>query len=127
MCGVLKENKENSLNSKEILDFTIEAISQRHGEDTAAYDMRGISILTDYFVITSAGSNRQLHALANAIVAAAHEHKDDNYRIEGTRNSNWLLIDLGDVVVNIFTEEARAFYNLEKLWAKGKKVALKED
>lgn len=126
MYGVLK-NKENSLNSQDILNFTIKAISDRHGEHTEAYDMRGISILADYYVITSAGSNRQLHALANAIIAAAHQNKDDNYRIEGNRDSNWLLIDLGDVIVNIFTQEARDFYNLEQLWAKGKKLTLKED
>ena len=51
------------MTSQEILDFTTKAISDRHGEDTEAYDMRGISILADYYVITSAGSNRQLHAI----------------------------------------------------------------
>lgn len=115
------------MTSKEILDFTIKAVNDRHGEKTAAYDMRGISILADYYVITSANSNRQLHAIANAIVEEAHQHQYTDYRIEGTKDSNWLLIDLQDVVVNIFTNEARDFYNLEKLWANGKKVALQED
>lgn len=115
------------MDSKQILDFATKAISDRHGENTDAYDMRGISILADYYVITSAGSNRQLHAIANAIVDEAHKNNYTDYRIEGTRDSNWLLIDLGDVVVNIFTNEARDFYNLEKLWANGKKVELKED
>lgn len=115
------------MDSKQILDFAAKAISDRHGENTDAYDMRGISILADYYVITSAGSNRQLHAIANAIVDEAHKNNYSDYRIEGTRDSNWLLIDLGDVVVNIFTNEARDFYNLEKLWANGKKVELKED
>ncbi len=115
------------MTSKEILDFTIKAISDRHGEETAAYDMRGISILADYYVITSASSGRQLHAIANAIIEAAHQHHYTDYRIEGTRDSNWLLIDLQDVVVNVFTNEARAFYDLEKLWANGRKIALKED
>ena len=49
--------RRNNLTSKEILDFTTKAISDRHGEDTEAYDMRGISILADYYVITSAGSS----------------------------------------------------------------------
>lgn len=115
------------MTSQEILDFTTQAISDRHGEDTEAYDMRGISILADYYVITSAGSNRQLHAIVNSIVDAAHENNYTDYRIEGTRDSNWLLLDLGDVVVNVFTKETREFYNLEKLWANGKQVELKED
>ena len=110
---VIKRRK--ILTSQEILDFTTQAISDRHGEDTEAYDMRGISILADYYVITSAGSNRQLHAIVNSIVDAAHENNYTDYRIEG------------DVVVNVFTKEAREFYNLEKLWANGKQVELKED
>ncbi len=114
------------MNSKQILDFSLKAISDRHGEHTDAYDMRGISILADYYVITSAGSNRQLHAIANAIVEEAHQNNYTDYRIEGTRDSNWLLIDLGDVIVNIFTDEARDFYNLEKLWANGKKLDVKD-
>ncbi|CCI86113.1 ribosome silencing factor [Lactobacillus gigeriorum] len=115
------------MTSTEILDFVAKAISDRHGEDTEAYDMRGISVLADYYVVTSAGSNRQLHAIANSIIDEAHQLNYYNYRIEGTRDSNWLLIDLGDVVVNIFTKDAREFYNLEKLWLDGKKVELKED
>lgn len=126
MFGVLR-NEEENLKNTEVLDFVEKAISDRHGEDTEAYDMRGVSILADFYVITSAGSNRQLHAIANSIVEEAHENNYTNYRIEGTRDSNWLLIDLGDVVVNIFTKDAREFYNLEKLWANGKQLEVKED
>ena len=89
--------------------------------------MQGVSILADYYVSTSAGSNRQLHAIANTIIDEAHKNDYTDYRIEGTRDSNWLLLDLGDVIVNIFTREARDFYNLEKLWANGKKMEIKED
>ena len=91
------------LDSKKLLDLTVEAIDERHGEDTEAYDMQGISILADYYVVTTAGSNRQL------------------------RDSNWLLVDMGDVVVNVFTEDARDFYGLEKLWSNGKKLELNLD
>lgn len=115
------------MTSKDILTFVLKAISDRHGENTAAYDMQGYSILSDYYVVTSAGSSRQLHAIANAIIDEAHKAGFYNYRVEGTSESNWLLLDLGDVVVNVFTEEARDFYNVEKLWVDGKKIELKED
>ena len=115
------------MTSKEILSFTLKAISARHGENTAAFDMQGHSILADYYVVTSAGSNRQLHAIANAIIDEAHKADYYDYRVEGTSESDWLLLDLGDVVVNVFTEEARDFYNVEKLWANGKKLELEED
>ncbi|CAM3172801.1 ribosome-associated protein [Lactobacillus bombicola] len=115
------------MTSKDILTFTLKAISDRHGENTVAYDMQGYSILADYYVATSAGSNRQLHAIANAIIDAAHLANFNDYRVEGSSESNWLLLDLGDVVVNVFTEEARDFYNVEKLWTDGKKIEIKED
>ncbi|MDN6028335.1 MAG: ribosome silencing factor [Lactobacillus sp.] len=115
------------MKSEQVLTFVLKAISDVHGEETAAYDMRGISILADYYVVTSAGSNRQLHAIINAIIEECHEHDFEQYRIEGNKDSNWVLLDLGDVVVNVFTKDARDFYNLEKLWADGKQVAIKED
>ena len=109
------------MDSKTILNAALAAISERHGEDTEAYDMRGVSILADYYVATSASSNRQLHAIANSI-----DLNFTGYRIEGTRSSNWLLVDLGDVIVNIFTEDARSFYGLEKLWSQGKLLEVKD-
>lgn len=115
------------LDSKKLLDLTVEAIDERHGEDTEAYDMQGISILADYYVVTTAGSNRQLHAIVNSIIDKIHEHGKEDYRIEGTRDSNWLLVDMGDAVVNVFTEDARDFYGLEKLWSNGKKLELNLD
>lgn len=115
------------MKSKEILDFALKAIDDRHGEDTAAYNMRGISILADYYVVTSADSNRQLHAIVNAIVEAAHENHDADYHVEGTHDSNWLLVDLGDVIVNVFTKDVRAFYDLEKLWTNGKQLVLTKE
>lgn len=126
MYGALK-SKENKLKNTDVLNFALKAISDRHGEDTEVYDMQGVSILADYYVSTSAGSNRQLHAIANTIIDEAHKNDYTDYRIEGTRDSNWLLLDLGDVIVNIFTREARDFYNLEKLWANGKKMEIKEN
>ncbi|EEU21090.1 ribosome silencing factor [Lactobacillus mulieris] len=115
------------MNSEKLLDITLDAISDRHGEATEAYDMRGISILADFYIVTSASSNRQLHALVNSILDKVREYDYHDYRVEGTRDSNWLLVDLGDIVVNIFTEDARDFYGLESLWANGKKLDIPED
>ena len=62
----------------------------------------------------------------SSIIEKVHEKGKNDYRIEGSRDSNWLLIDLGDVVVNIFTFEARGFYGLEKLWSNGKQLDIEE-
>lgn len=115
------------MNNEQLLELALKAISDRHGEATKAFDMRGVSILADFFVITSASSNRQLHALANSVIDACKESNYLDYKIEGNRQSDWLLIDLGDVIVNIFTEEARDFYGLESLWSAGKELEVVED
>ncbi|MCH3904613.1 MAG: ribosome silencing factor [Lactobacillus sp.] len=115
------------MNSDELLKAALAAISDRHGQETEAYDMRGVSILADYYVITSADSNRQLHAIANSLIEAMHKLDYTDYRIEGTHDSNWLLVDLGDVIINIFTPDARAFYGLEQLWSQGKQLTLAEE
>ncbi len=114
------------MESQKLLDLVLKAISDRHGEQTQAYDMRGISILTDYYVVTSAGSQRQLHAIANQIIQTLHENHETNYRIEGSHDSSWLLVDLNDVVVDLFTQEARQFYGVEKLWESGKRLEIEE-
>lgn len=115
------------MKSEQLLKAALAAISDRHGQETAAYDMRGVSILADYYVITTADSSRQLHAIANALVEAMHRLNYTDYRIEGTHASNWLLVDLGDVIVNIFTPDARAFYKLEQLWGQGKQLELAKE
>ena len=115
------------MDSKKLLEIVVKAADSKRAEDTVALDVQGISILADYYVVTTAGSNRQLHAIVNSIIDKIHEQGKEDYRIEGTRDSNWLLVDMGDVVVNVFTADARDFYGLEKLWSNGKKLELNLD
>ena len=76
-----------------------------------------ISPMADYFVIMTGGSDRQVQAITNAIVEKAHEENVKIGSVEGKNHAQWVLVDLGDVVVHVFREETRQFYNLEKLWA----------
>ena len=99
------------MDSKKLLDLTVEAIDERHGEDTEAYDMQGISILADYFVITQANSERQVKAIADAVKEQVYEAGANVKDIEGKDGANWILLDLGDVVVHVFKTETRQFYN----------------
>ena len=78
-------------------------------------DLRGKSSITDYMIIASGNSKRQIIALAEYIQAqlkAMHKH----VAIEGATQGDWVLIDAGDVVVHLFRPEVRSFYNLEKMW-----------
>jgi ribosome-associated protein len=79
--------------------------------------VRGRTILADTFAIVSGRSKIQTRAIADAIVEAAEEAGYKVARIEGYLDGSWILIDLGNVIVHVFTPEQRTFYNLERLWS----------
>ncbi len=89
-----------------------------------ALDVREISLLADYFVICSANSERQINAIVDEVVEKAEEQQIDIKRVEGKDGAKWVLVDLGDVIVHVFSNTERAFYNLEKLWADAPLVSI---
>lgn len=105
------------MDSKELLEKVVKAGDGRRAEDIVALKVDEISPMADYFVIMTGGSNRQVQAIVNAVVEMAHQQGVEIGSVEGKREANWVLVDLGDVVVHVFREETRHFYNLEKLWS----------
>lgn len=105
------------MDSKQLLEMAVKAGDGRRAEDIVALKVNQISPMADYFVIMTGGSDRQVQAIANAIIEKAHEEEVNIGSVEGKNHAQWVLIDLGDVVVHVFREETRAFYNLEKLWS----------
>jgi len=84
-------------------------------------DLRGQSIFTDFFIICTGGSDRQLDALSDAVhVTARKTHRLKPPRVEGHAASGWLLIDFGSVIVHAFSAAQRRRYKLEELWQEGK-------
>lgn len=107
----------SELNIEKELGVVVRAADDKHGEDIVALDMQSVSLLADYFVIVSANSQRQIEAIVDGIDEQITKAGYSIRRIEGNKNSNWVLIDLGDIVVHVFQTEERQFYNLEKLWS----------
>ena len=95
----------------------MKAADSKHAEDILALDVREISLLADYFVICSANSERQINAIIDEVLEQEEKNGMEVKRIEGKDGAAWVLIDLGDVIVHVFSNNERAFYNLEKLWA----------
>ena len=96
--------------------------SEKQAEDIVLLDSAGVCSFTDYFVICSADSNRQMKALAEEVI---HSLKQENIlplHQEGTAESGWLLLDYGDVVLHLFAPAERALYGLEELWGNAKMV-----
>lgn len=86
--------------------------------DIRVLDLRPVAGFTDFFVICSAGSDRQIKAIHDAVREGIKQDFGRNPdRVDGERDSNWVLMDYGDAMVHIMSPEARGFYRLEQLWA----------
>ncbi len=93
-----------------------ESALDKKGDGFTVLDVRGRTILADSFAIVSGRSKIQTRAIADAIAGSVRQNGYDVARIEGYADGTWILIDLGNVIVHVFTPEQRAFYNLERLW-----------
>jgi ribosome-associated protein len=92
-------------------------------EDIVTIDLSGKSSIADAMVVASGRSQRHVASVAENVVKALHQAGVPNVRIEGLRQADWVLIDAGDVIVHVFRPEARAFYDLEKMWKGGARKA----
>ena len=86
-------------------------------EDILAIDLAGKSSIGDYMVIASGRSTRQVSAMAEHLVTNLKKQGLKRINVEGQRQGDWVLIDLGDIIVHLFRPEVREFYGLEKMWA----------
>lgn len=91
--------------------------------DILVLDMRGQTPLYDYFVIATGTSRRQIHTVAEEVDAAMRAEGEQRLSIEGYEASKWVVQDYGDVVVHLFSPEARQYYRLEELWDDAERVA----
>ncbi len=101
--------------------------AEDRGKDVLVLDLRELTCIFDYFVIASGSSRRQLHAISEDI-----DHKledglgDKRMGIEGYRESSWILLDYGTIVIHLFEESTREYYSIEKLWGEAKHVPWEE-
>lgn len=97
--------------------LAVEVASEKQATDIVMLDMRGPSGFTDYFVILSADSRRQMQALLEDIDQSLEGAGMRLHHREGAAEGGWVLMDYGDLVVHVFAPEAREFYRLEQLWS----------
>lgn len=112
----------DKLDNFEIVKQMYDVLDDRKAKDIKVIDISEVSIMTDYFVIASGGNINHVHALS--------EHLEDKMRecgvhydhMEGFKDGTWILMDYGDIVVHIFDEASRDFYDIERVWRDGKTV-----
>ncbi len=108
---------------KETALLLAKALDSRKGLDIRVLETGELTTLADYFVLCSGTSSTQIRALAEACEKAMKEQAgEDPHHVEGHRGGTWVLLDFSAVVVHIFNEEAREFYDLERLWSDAKPV-----
>ena len=97
-----------------------EAALEKKAENLVVVDLRGKATYADFLVICSGTNERQLEAVADAVEKSLHDAGQRLIGSEGARGSRWVLLDFGDVVVHVFHQEERAYYDLEGLWSDAK-------
>ncbi|HPZ43429.1 MAG TPA: ribosome silencing factor [Bacillota bacterium] len=105
-----------SLSPQALVNIAVQAAKDKKAEDITVLDIRKISIIADYFLICSGRSSTHVQAIVENIQEKLEEKNINALRREGFREGEWVLLDYGDVVIHVFQEAERQFYNLERLW-----------
>lgn len=104
------------MTSDKLRDLALTALDDAKGQDILALDVTATSSITDWMVLASGTSNRHVKSLVDRLVEAAKDAGCAPLGVEGRELNEWVLVDLGDVVVHVMQVETRAFYDLERLW-----------
>ncbi len=108
------------MENKEILKSIYTSLDEHKGNNVQLIDISGISIMADYFVIASAGNINHVHALCDYLEEDMRKINVYYTHVEGYDTGSWVLMDYGDIVVHIFDDASREFYDLEHIWRDGK-------
>jgi ribosome-associated protein len=106
------------------LRAAVEACQEKKATDILVLDLSGIASFTDYFLVCSGTSNRQLKTIADEIEKSLGAMKRKPAHVEGYPKGEWILMDYVDFVVHVFTERSRAYYDLERLWGDAGRIAV---
>ena len=114
------------MTSKELAKIAYNALDDKKGVNITIIDISEISIIADYFIIAGGTNENQVKALAGNVEDEFAKAGLYPKHVEGYTNANWILIDYEDVIVHVFNEDDRLFYDLERIWRDGKIVNVEE-
>ena len=113
-------------NSKEMTTLAIKALEDKKGNDIRVIDIQDVSIIADYFIIASGSKRHQVQTMADNVEEVLGRAGYEPRQLEGYGTATWILMDYNDIIVHIFSEEDRLFYDLERIWRDGKNVDIDE-
>lgn len=114
------------MNSKEMVKIAYNALDDKKGMDITVIDISEVSVMADYFIIAGGSNENQVKAMADSVdeeLAKAGVHSN---HVEGYRTANWILMDYNDIIVHVFNQDDRLFYDLERIWRDGKEIDINE-
>jgi ribosome-associated protein len=117
---------KDDVDSFKTVKGVVSACEEVKGRDTLVLDVHSISDFADYFVVVSGRSDRQVQGITNRVVDELCRLGVKPLSVEGYEDGQWVLIDCGDVVVHVFYEPMREFYDIESLWMRAKKLQVAE-
>ncbi|MBU5481479.1 ribosome silencing factor [Blautia sp. MSJ-19] len=109
-------------NEQEMVRIACKAIDDKKAIDIKVIDIHEVSVIADYFIIASGSNLNQVQAIVDNVEEQLGRAGFEPKQIEGTRSSNWILMDYGDLIIHVFDEENRLFYDLERIWRDGKEL-----
>jgi ribosome-associated protein len=112
------------MTSLELAENAVKALDEKKAADLRLLHIGDISVLADYFVIATGTSNTHVKALADEVEFRLEGLGVQPVHKEGYRSNSWILLDYGSVVIHVFTPDARAFYDLDRLWGDGENIEI---
>ena len=109
-------------NAKEMVKTAVAALQDKKGEDIRVIDISGVTVIADYFIIASGSNPNQVQALVDNVEEQMYKAGYDAPRVEGYNTASWVLLDYNDVIVHVFSQDDRLFYDLERIWRDGKEI-----
>ncbi|MCM1104118.1 MAG: ribosome silencing factor [Clostridium sp.] len=107
------------MDTKQTALLAVNALEDKKGEDVRIIDISEISTIADYFIIAGGSNKSQIQAMADNVAEILGKAGVTMRQMEGYRNANWILMDFQDVIIHIFDQENRLFYDLERIWRDG--------
>ncbi len=110
------------MNSLDKAKLIYKALEDKKGIDIKVIDIQGVSVIADYFIIAGGSNKSQVQAMVDNVEEELAKEKIYTKHTEGYQSANWILLDFEDIVVHVFNQEDRLFYDLERIWSDGKEI-----
>lgn len=111
------------MDSREMARIAVRALEDKKGEDIRIIDISRVSVIADYFIIANGTNTNQVQALVDSVQEELFKAGIEAKQVEGYSSASWILLDFNDIIVHVFSQEDRLFYDLERIWRDGQLIS----